>query len=284
MPVPRNYTLTTIKTLFGEASTCAYPDCPERLIFNDRGVATTVAEIAHIRSESPDGPRHDPKYTGDINGPANLLLLCGKHHRPVDRHEALYEIAELEGWKAAQTASAGGGTPLTDSEARSYARLSAEERSIIMQLARLAERLSRASRAAHTAMNAVREEAEETRLRRAYRHGRAIYELQEDGTRKLINDQIQLSHHEQQDWAARAAAARDEELPSARQAARDLAEEVAILRMISPSLGAYAKDAKDVADEVVPTVGDDEDLANVLGRLEAVVTTLWRVANGDEDP
>lgn len=44
-------TLTTIKTLFTEASACAYPGCDEPLIFHDRGKTTVVAEIVHIRSE-----------------------------------------------------------------------------------------------------------------------------------------------------------------------------------------------------------------------------------------
>ncbi len=92
----RNYTLPTIKILFGEASACAYPGCVEPLVFHDRGQSTVVAEIAHIRSESSDGPRYDSTYTGDVNGSDNLLLLCGKHHRPIDRHEVLYSIAELE--------------------------------------------------------------------------------------------------------------------------------------------------------------------------------------------
>jgi hypothetical protein len=48
--------VATIKTLFGEASSCAYPGCDERLIFRARGAVTVVAEIAHIRSEKRDGP------------------------------------------------------------------------------------------------------------------------------------------------------------------------------------------------------------------------------------
>ena len=102
--MPRNYTLSTIKTLFGEAR-APTRGCEEPLIFPDREKSTVVAEIAHIRSESPDGPRHDPNYNEDVNGPSNLLLLCGKHHRPVDRHEELYEIEELEAWKTAQQES-----------------------------------------------------------------------------------------------------------------------------------------------------------------------------------
>ncbi len=51
---------------------------------------TATAEIAHIQLESPDGPRYDAEYTDDVGGPDNLLLLCGKHHKPVDRHESSY--------------------------------------------------------------------------------------------------------------------------------------------------------------------------------------------------
>ena len=47
--MPRNYTVLTIKTPFGEASTCAYPGCNEPLVFRDRGRTTVVAEIAHSR-------------------------------------------------------------------------------------------------------------------------------------------------------------------------------------------------------------------------------------------
>lgn len=116
------------------------------LIFRDRGLATVIAEIAHIRSERPGGPRHDPTYTDDINGADNLLLLCGRHHRPVDRHESLYTIAELEIWKADQIAAADGGTPISDSEARAYARLTDGERQILMNIARHADQGTRRSR------------------------------------------------------------------------------------------------------------------------------------------
>ena len=75
--MPRSYTIPTIKALFGQARACAYPGCGAPLVFEDRGVTTTVAEIAHIRSASPGGPRHDPSYNGDLDGPENLLLLCG---------------------------------------------------------------------------------------------------------------------------------------------------------------------------------------------------------------
>ena len=73
----RNYSDPTIKTLFAEASGCAWPGCERALILWDRGANTVVVQIADIRSEKLHGPRHDPAFRGDLDGPDNLLLLCG---------------------------------------------------------------------------------------------------------------------------------------------------------------------------------------------------------------
>ncbi|MET8463580.1 hypothetical protein [Micromonospora zamorensis] len=100
--MPRSYTDRTLKLLFGTAAHCAYPGCASPIIFADRGLLTPTAQIAHIRSESPKGPRHDSAYTGDINGFENLLLLCGLHHPPVDQHDSAYTIEELLEWKEQQ--------------------------------------------------------------------------------------------------------------------------------------------------------------------------------------
>lgn len=159
----RNYRLPTIKTLFYEASACAYPGCDDDLIFRDRGVSTVVAQIAHIRSERPHGPRHDPAFHGDIDGPDNLLLLCGKHHAPVDRHESIYSVEELEQWKAAQRNSAGGGTAITDEQAQAFVRLSAEESQALAQVARLAQRVFSAVEDAHAAIGVVEDARENAR-------------------------------------------------------------------------------------------------------------------------
>jgi len=101
--VKRRYSEKTIKILFGRATRCAYPTCPETLIFEDRGQLTVVAEIAHIRSGSPDGPRHVIGYE-PVNSEENLLLLCGKHHKAVDDHDSIYSVEELLDWKARQVA------------------------------------------------------------------------------------------------------------------------------------------------------------------------------------
>ncbi|MET7773010.1 hypothetical protein ABZS43_30535, partial [Nocardia sp. NPDC005366] len=98
-----SYSEKSIKLLFGGARKCAFPGCNAGLILEDRGLLTVVVEIAHIRSEKPNGPRYDPTYPRQlIDLPANLLLLCGTHHKPVDEHPERYPVAELERWKAHQ--------------------------------------------------------------------------------------------------------------------------------------------------------------------------------------
>ncbi|TQM85490.1 hypothetical protein FHX81_7976 [Saccharothrix saharensis] len=105
----RSYTHKTIKLLYGRAKRCAYPGCDEGLIFEHRGRLSVTSEIAHIRSETPDGPRHDPAYPAElINAEENLLVLCGKHHKAVDDHESVYPIEELVAWKAGQAAGGPG--------------------------------------------------------------------------------------------------------------------------------------------------------------------------------
>lgn len=281
--VPRSYTLVTIKTLFGEARACAFPGCDEGLIFRDRGVASIIAEIAHIRSERPGGPRHDPTYTGDINGADNLLLLCGRHHRPVDRHESLYTIAELEIWKADQIAAADGGTPISDSEARAYARLTDAEQQILRNIARHADQVSRACRAAHEAMDAVRAENEEVRLAQAYKLP-PLHELNDDGSRgRMINSDMELPWVEQQKWSAKIDSARDQETTAVKEALGQLSGEVAVLHMIDAPLGNVARVVLRIA-EVLPTVvGDSQALDTATRQLEVTVSMLWQIANGQID-
>jgi hypothetical protein len=113
-----NYSLTTIKGLFGQASRCAYPDCPMPLVFVDeaRGVRAIAVHIAHIRSPRSTGPRYDPTYpTERLNEDENLLLLCPTHHHPVDQNDSAYTTQELLAWKEAQQAQ-GGGFEVADGE------------------------------------------------------------------------------------------------------------------------------------------------------------------------
>jgi hypothetical protein len=92
------------------------PNCSVTLIFEDRQQLTVIAQIAHIRSGSPDGPRYVPDYPSElINSEENLLLLCGTHHKPVDDHESVYRIDELLDWKRRQAAE-GTGRKLSEHE------------------------------------------------------------------------------------------------------------------------------------------------------------------------
>ncbi len=275
----RNYTNPTIKILFGEASTCAYPGCNEALIFRDRGKATAIAEIAHIRSETPRGPRHDPNYTGDIDGPENLLLLCGKHHRPVDRHENLYSIEELETWKAAQRAAADGGTPLTEADLRSYQRLSDEERQSLKDIARLAQRVTSVCQAVQSEIETVRHQAEQTRQAAAAQFP-LMFEVDDEGNGTPINHKIQLSVVEQEGWIARERAAWEAQRPNVEAALVALDEEVAVLRMFAPDLTDAGERVRHTAAGVMPQVGDPSALDTATRELDASVAQLWRVANG----
>lgn len=114
----RYYSLPAIKALFAQATHCAYPECPEPLVFEDpsRGVRSIAVQIAHIRSEKPKGPRYDATYAKEkLNAEENLLLLCGKHHTPVDQNESVFTVDELLEWKVEQVAQ-GTGTVITDTD------------------------------------------------------------------------------------------------------------------------------------------------------------------------
>ncbi len=279
----RNYSLTTIKMLFAEASACAYPGCDESLVFYDRGKTTVVAEIAHIRSEKRAGPRYDQDYLGDIDGPANLLLLCGKHHRPVDRHESTYSIPELETWKATQRATAGAGTRLTESDLRSYARLTREERQTLTDIARLAQRVTRACTDAQQQIDAVRCENERARLAAASQFG-PIWEVDDQGNQTLMGtDGFSLALVEQRRWDAEMRAAWEGQRPHVEHAQAALDEEIAVLRMFAGTLAAAAERVSLAAAGVSQHVGAAQALDESIRTLEASVSRLWQVANGDAD-
>ncbi len=60
-----------------------------------------LGEIAHIVGERPGAARHDPGWAiGQINDPSNLMLMCRRHHRQVDRQQATYTVDKLRTMKA----------------------------------------------------------------------------------------------------------------------------------------------------------------------------------------
>lgn len=274
----RNYMLPTIKQLFAEADACAHPECDEPLIFHERGFSTVVADIAHIRSESVDGPRYDETFIGDINSPENLLLLCGKHHRPVDRHEVAYNVKELLEWKVAQVEAArAGGTPISDEQAKPFVLLSAEEGQALAQIARLSERvLSVASRAVEKVEAVVA--ARDAEVEAFVRHN-PVWEVGDDGERTLIP-------------ASRTSLPRvteDRYRDQMRQAVLDcrgliepavdaLREEIAVLSMRSG--GGLAAETGAVIEAANRVLGNAAD-TTAAAAVRSSVAALWRAANGD---
>jgi hypothetical protein len=287
--VPRNYSLPTIKTLFGQASRCAYPGCQEPLIFEDKGVSTVVAQIAHIRSEKTNGPRHDPSYTGDIDGDANLLLLCGKHHPPVDRHESIYPIEELLGWKRQQVSTAGLGTQISTEEAKRFTGLSQEERQAMAQVARLTSRVARACERARDNLNLI--ESERRRALDAMRGQMGpAYALNDDGTPLLkpdgtkvnVNETMQMSPIEAHNWRSRADASLQADMPGVREALDKLDEEVSVLRMINLQLGAAANRVVLAADGAAQAIGNQQVMEQFITIAHVSVHDMWLLANPDD--
>lgn len=286
--VSRNYSLPTIKTLFGQASRCAYPDCLEPLIFEDKGVSTVVAQIAHIRSEKTNGARHDPTYTGGIDGDANLLLLCGKHHPPVDRHESIYPIAELLEWKRQQVSTAGAGTPISTVEAQRFTGLSLEARQAMAELARLTSRVARACERARANLNLIESERRRAlnTMRNQFGPAYAINEdgtpqLNPDGTKVNLTETMQMSPIEADKWRSRADASLQADLPAIRMALDKLDEEVNVLRMINLQLGAAANRVLLVAEGAAQVVGNQHVMEQSIANMHAAVHDMWLLANPD---
>lgn len=253
------------------------------MIFSDRGKKTAVAEIAHIRSEAPGGPRHDATFTGDVDGPDNLLLLCGKHHKPVDRHESTYGVAELETWKAAQVAAADGGTTLSDSDLRSYAVLATDDRKVLTDIARLAQRVVGLGKSAQLEIGALRVAHEKVRMDAWARMG-PEWGVDDDGTEHLLGSEgFSLPPVEQREQKQQVVDAWEPHRLKILDALGRLDEEVAVLRMTFGG-GPVAAAADRVLDTADLSIGDPTDLALGIDRLNGAVAQLWRIANGEADP
>jgi hypothetical protein len=81
---------------------CAFPGCTERMVkkstFGTR--ENLIGEIAHIVSETPDGPRGKHILPiGEHNKHPNLMLMCPNHHTAIDTDEANYTVEMLRQMK-----------------------------------------------------------------------------------------------------------------------------------------------------------------------------------------
>ncbi|SDO56755.1 hypothetical protein SAMN04515671_1356 [Nakamurella panacisegetis] len=269
----RNYTLPTIKTLFGQASKCAWPGCGESLILTDRGAETVIAEIAHIRSEKPGGPRYDPTFKDAIDGAANLMLLCGRHHKPIDRHDNLYSIAELLQWKADQVAGAGSGTHISDAEARLFGGLTPEERAAITEIAKLTSRVESACSRVRDDLNRLESEHAEA-VREMQRTVGPSYEIHDDGTEKVIYP-TDLPRVEDYRWMEARSDILRAAAPLINQALDALAEQVAVLRMMNPFLGGPANTVLLTAQGAGQHVVGEDALNVSLAAMHGALEELW---------
>jgi len=83
--------------LWGKAAgRCQYENCNEPLFYDELTKAEfNSAYIAHIYADSEGGPRWDdslsPRLRKDLS---NLMLLCDRHHRLVDREQVAEHPAE----------------------------------------------------------------------------------------------------------------------------------------------------------------------------------------------
>jgi len=73
------------------AGRCQYEGCNKPLWLDTlTKYEFNVAYIAHIIADSPDGPRGDPELSFKLKADiSNLLLMCDKHHRLIDREDVV---------------------------------------------------------------------------------------------------------------------------------------------------------------------------------------------------
>lgn len=107
---PRGVSELTKRLLFGSANHCAFPGCSAPLVLLHWRILSINAEVAHIRSPEPGGPRHVAEYEG-VHAFENLLLLCSSHHHLVDQHPEEFPVSVLEQWKGDQVAQMGQPVP-----------------------------------------------------------------------------------------------------------------------------------------------------------------------------
>jgi hypothetical protein len=92
---PSAKTLRQLYVLSGNQ--CANPSCATVLV-NANG--TLVADVCHIKAESPGGPRYDKNLSAEKRRASeNLILLCATCHSLVDREPEKYPVKRLTKWK-----------------------------------------------------------------------------------------------------------------------------------------------------------------------------------------
>ena len=86
---------------------CYWPSCDEPITRFVDGIPVNNFEIAHIRAANKGGRRYVKAMTDDErNGFDNLVLLCGVHHKIVDKiRPGDFSIEMLQDWKTIREGS-----------------------------------------------------------------------------------------------------------------------------------------------------------------------------------
>lgn len=110
----RQPSLPTVKKLFAlSGNNCAFPGCSTAMIDPEHG--TVIGEICHIKAREEGGPRFDHNQTDDERqGFANLVLMCGVHHKIIDTDVDSYPVEILKAIKAEHEAKHRNGLPPSD--------------------------------------------------------------------------------------------------------------------------------------------------------------------------
>ena len=95
---------------------CTFPGCVAPIY--DTVHSEYVGHVAHIKAQSPAGPRHDKSQTKEErDGLDNLMMLCGSHHRIIDDlgNVEAFSADVLSGYKKAHESRLSRNTILTES-------------------------------------------------------------------------------------------------------------------------------------------------------------------------
>jgi hypothetical protein len=294
-------TPATVKLLYGNAFSCAKPDCSRTLYKLDAetGSRTLNSEIAHIHARKPKGPRYIIMAPEDNRSAGNLVLLCLEHHAEVDDPAQVHRFPPelLRDWKAQQLADSdrrGQAWPITDDEASEVlAQLSARETGLVGVGASVLAALARAaSQLASVAENGRRGSAAEARrLRDLYEQaGRLSFGYDEQGkTVRAEPAPFEVRGHEQAVAAALTVAGEKAGL-----ALQGLLAECAALTATDPAVAAWCEWVARSGVQVVaaterwpkepPNFDDDEVLSQALGELRVAVAATAARWRGEEVP
>lgn len=202
-------------------------------------------------------------------------MLCGTHHKPVDRHESTYKIDELVVWKLAQVADADGGTAISDEDALALVRITPEERKAVDQIARLGYRVERVAASAADELTRVELDRRHA-IDQLQRQGGPIYSVDEDGNQTRLS--IQLSASDERAFQSRATEVFDAQRPRVQTVVDDLGEEMAVLRMMDPLLGVLANKVVLSAQLVAEVFHSPEVLEQSIAQLQGSVRDLHEAA------